>query len=194
MVERARKRRLLTPGDFLRSPEIPGKQCELVRGELRMAPLAGGWHGIVVGNVFGLLWRHVDANGLGLCFTESTGFELPNLFHTVRAPDVAFVAAERLAPGTITAKFIPLAPDLAIEVLSPSTRQSELDEKLSDYRKAGVALVWVLDPKRRGMTVLELHGPTRWLGEGDDVNGGAVVAGFTARVSEFFKGLPSAHR
>lgn len=189
MAERARKRRLLTPSEFMLYPEVPGKQCELVRGDLRMAPLAGGRHGLVVGNMYRLPSTHVQAHGLGFCFTEATGFELPNLFRTVRAPDVAFVRGERL-PGAITDKFIQLAPDLAVEVLSPSTRAFMIDEKLSDYRAAGTPVVWLVDVKRRGVSVLDSDGRSRWLGESDWIDGGDVVGGFTCRVAAFFDGLP----
>ena len=189
MAERARKRRLLTPGEFLLYPEVPGKQCELVRGEVRMVPLAGGRHGLVVGNVHRLLSTHVQAHGLGFCFTEATGFELPNLFRTVRAPDVAFVRTERLA-GAITDKFIQLAPDLAVEVLSPNSRTSTMDEKLSDYRAAGTALVWFIDAKRRGVTVFDSDGRASWLGEDEEIDASGVVEGFTCRVAAFFEGLP----
>jgi Uma2 family endonuclease len=95
----------------------------------------------------------------------------------VRAPDVAFLRAERLVPGVVTDKFIRLAPDLAVEVFSPGTRRSTMDEKLSEYRAAGTTLIWFVDPKRRGVTVFDGDAPARWAGDDDEIDGGAIVEG-----------------
>jgi Uma2 family endonuclease len=81
------------------------------------------------------------------------------------------------------------APDLAIEVLSPSTRASVLEEKLQDYAVAGTSLIWIVDPARRTIMTMASDAPVRWLSEGDTLDGGTVVPGFVCPVAEVFEGI-----
>ena len=177
----------LTVEEFLVCPTPEGK-AELVRGELRMMPPAGGRHGVVVGRLLARLIGHVEPMRLGLVFGDA-GFELLGLPRTVRAPDVSFVRAERLPAEGIGPGFVRLAPDLAVEVLSPSESASRLEEKLDDYRAAGTPLIWVIDPERRTVMIVAADAPVRWLREEDALDGGGVVPGFSCRVAELFDGL-----
>ena len=93
------------------------------------------------------------------------------------------VPAEGIGPG-----FLRLAPDLAVEVLSPNESASELQEKLDDYRACGTSLIWVVDPVRRTVMIVASDAPVRWLREGDTVDGGTVIPGFSCEVAELFKG------
>lgn len=187
---------LLTADDFLARASTR-KRSELVRGEIRMMTPASGPHGVVAGNLYDALSTHVRAHRLGRCFPDGTGFALsiPTTTgesvtsDTVRSPDVAFVRADRLPPGGIGPGFLALAPDLAVEVLSPSDTASDLEEKLADYRAAGTPLVWVVDPVKRLVTVLADDAPPRWLRERDTLDGGAMVPGFACRVIDLFEGL-----
>ena len=181
---------LLTVDEFLTHPAAR-ERTELVRGEIRTMTPASEPHGIVCSNVHGLLWTFVRQHRLGRCYTEGIGFALPNLFRTVRAPDVSFVRAGRLPAVGVPARsgFSTLAPDLAVEVLSPSETASELDEKLADYRTAGTPLVWVVDPVKRRVSIFAADAPVRSLREGDVLDGGAVLPGFTCPVAELFDGL-----
>ena len=181
---------LLTADEFLTHPAAR-ERSELVRGAIRMMTPASGAHGIVSGNVFLALSNYVRANRLGRCFTDGTGFALPGLPNTVRSPDAAFVRADRLPPGGLPSAsgYLPLAPDLAVEVLSPSETASDLYEKLEDYRAAGAPLVWVVDPAKRRVSVYAADAPVRWLREADTLDGGSVLPGFTCPVAELFDGL-----
>lgn len=181
---------LLTADEFLAHPAAR-ERSELVRGVIRMMTPASAPHGIVSGNVYGLLWTFVREHRLGRCFTDGTGFALPGLPNTVRSPDAAFVRADRLpAAGVRTSSgFLPLAPDLAVEVLSPSETASDLDEKLADYLTAGTPFVWVIDPARRRVSIVAADAPVRWLREGDTLDGGTVLPGFSCAVAELFDGL-----
>ena len=87
---------------------------------------------------------------------------------------------------------VPLAPDLAVEVLSPSETASDVEEKLADYRAAGTSLVWVVDPTRRLVAVYADDAPTRWLREGDALDGAGVVPGFTLPVEALFEDVADA--
>jgi Uma2 family endonuclease len=149
--------------------------------------MPGGRHGIIVGNLLTRLTIHVRANALGRVFSAA-GFELLNLPRTVRAPDIAFVRAERLPAEGVGAGFMRLAPDLVVEVLSPSETTSRLEEKLNDYRAAGTPLVWIIDPETRTVMVVPADGPVRRLRADDVLDGGDVIPGFLCRVAEVFEG------
>jgi len=107
----------------------------------------------------------------------------------VRVPDGSFVRGDRLPVGGVRPGILKLAPDLALEVLSPGETASELEEKLDDYTAAGTLLIWVIDPNRRTVMVLTADAPVRWLREGDSLDGGTVVSGFSYPVSQIFDGI-----
>jgi len=188
MTSPARTFPVTTADEFL-TRSLPDGKAELVRGEIRLAPPASGPHGGVGGNLFLLLGAYVRQRGLGRAFPDGTGYELVKLPHTVRVPDVSFVRAERLPPGGLRPGFLTLAPDLAVEILSPTERASELQEKLDDYRAAGTSLVWVIDPPRRTVRVLDGELAERTLGEEDTLDGGVTIPGFSCRVAALFDGI-----
>ena len=179
---------LMTPDEFLVHP-LSDVQAELVRGELRVNPPPGGRHGRVATNLVELIGAHVKRPRLGWVFADGAGYELLQLPLTVRSPDVSFVRADRLPKEGIGPGFLKLAPDLAVEVLSPKESASRLEEKLADYRACGTPLLWVIDPKRRTVMILASDAPVRWLGESDTLDGGTVIPGFSCRVAELFEGI-----
>lgn len=168
---------------------FPDGKVELVRGEPRVMPPAGAPHGGVQSNLLGLLLPFVNEHRLGRVFTDGLGYELIKLPHTVRNPDASFVRAERLPAGGLQRGFLKVAPDLIVEVLSPSEQAWELEEKLEDYRLAGTPLMWVIDPNRRTVMVVSRDAPLRWLRADDLLDGGDVIPGFQCRVAELFEGL-----
>lgn len=178
----------VTPDEFLVHPAA-SERVELVRGRICMMTPANAAHGLVSGTIFTLLATHVRHHRLGVCFADSTGYALPNLVNTVRAPDASFVRAERLPPKGVGATFLDMAPDLAVEVLSPSESSTDLAEKLADYRAAGTPVVWVIDPATRTVTVISLVSPDVTLVLADTLTGGDVLPGFTCEVRELFEGL-----
>lgn len=178
----------MTAEEFLQYP-LPDGKAELVRGEIRVSPPAGGPHGMAATNLLFLLESHVRRDGLGHAFSDGVGYELVRLPRTVRVPDVSFVRADRLPEGGLGPGLLRLAPDLAVEVLSPSETASELEEKLDDYILAGTPLVWVVDPVRRTVMIVAVNSPVRWLREGDTLDGSGVIAGFSCAVSDIFEGI-----
>lgn len=167
----------------------PEGKAELVRGELRVSPPAGGPHAVVSSNVVALLVAYVKQHGLGRVFPDGTGFELVPLPRTVRVPDASFVRADRLPARGVAAGLLKMIPDLAVEILSPSETASDLEEKLSDYRACGTPLIWVIDPDRRTVMVVAANAPLQWLHEPDTLEGGSVIPEFSCAVSELFDGL-----
>ena len=178
----------ITAAEFEHHPAA-SERTELVRGSIRMMSPASPVHGLVSGKILQLLATFVSTHQLGVCFADSTGYTLPNLANTVRAPDASFVRAHRLPPEGVGYGFFQLAPDLAVEVLSPSESLGEIQEKLSDYVAAGTALVWLIDPARRSVSVIAGASEQRTLVAGEQLTGGDVLPGFSCDVSALFEGL-----
>ena len=133
--------RLLTADEFMElSPEL-AKNYELVRGELVEVPMTGYEHAEIETNILFLLAQHVRQYRLGQITPGDAMFVLERDPDTLRQPDVAFVRADRLPPRDQRRSYSPVAPDLAIEVLSPSNRPEEVTAKVAEYLRAGVHLV-----------------------------------------------------
>lgn len=173
---------ITTAAQLLRAQDIG--RCELVRGELRMMIPPGFDHGRVTVRLTTPLSEHVEAHGLGTVVAAETGFLLARDPDTVRAPDIAFVAAVRL-PGPERGYF-PGAPDLAVEVLSPDDRPGYVREKVAEWLDAGARAVWVVDPRAKTVAVHVARREPVVLGEADVLRGGEVVPGFEVAVSRIF--------
>jgi len=184
----------LTADEFIKHPAAQ-ERSELVAGEIHVMSPAGAPHGAVIMNLIGPLNNYVRAHRLGRCYTDGTGFNLSASLtfrrgDTVRSPDLAFVRADRIPPGGFPRGFVRLAPDLAVEVLSPDETASQLASTIADYRAAGTPLIWVIDPDERLVTVLAADAPHFWLREGDTLDGGSVIPGFTCPVVDLFEDVP----
>ncbi|MDR7523678.1 MAG: Uma2 family endonuclease [Armatimonadota bacterium] len=126
-------------------------KAELVGGQVIELVPPGVHHGVLALAMGRRLHEYVAEGGLGVVMVEA-GFVLSRDPPTVRVPDVAVVLRERV-PSPLPAGFFPGAPDLAVEVLSPDERPTEIAAKVADYLRAGAQAVWVLDPEDRTMTV-----------------------------------------
>lgn len=168
----------LLPGD--------GNRRELVRGVVREMPPAGGEHGGLTSNLEIALGAYVKAHRLGRVFAAETGFVLGRDPDTVRAPDCAFVTRERV-PVPLPKEFLSLAPDLAIEVVSPSDTAEDVNEKVAEWLKAGVRLVWVVHPRTRTVIMHHSLREATTLYENDTLSGEGVVPGFEMPVRDIFE-------
>lgn len=177
--------RAVTADDLLRMSG-DGRRYELIEGELiSMAP-AGGRHGHVAMQIGWRLAEHVAKNGLGMAFAAETGFLLERSPDTVRAPDAAFISAERLPPGGITAGFVDIVPDLVVEVASPGDTASELQAKTEEWLRYGVRMVWVAYPNSQSIAVYQSPDDVRIFNVGDEIAGSPVVSGFRCPVEDIF--------
>jgi Uma2 family endonuclease len=176
--------RVITADELLR---MTGDQRrELVKGELRTMAPAGFEHGRVIMKLAKLLAIHVDNNKLGVVLGAETGFKLQRNPDTVRAADVGFVAAARIPSGAPTLGFWDGAPDLAVEVLSPGDLVDEVEEKVDDYLNANTRLVWIVNPRRKTVTIYRPGQKPRILSETDALTGEDVIPGFQCQVAEAF--------
>lgn len=173
----------LMSAERLLQTTAPGKRLELVRGILAVREPPGMRHGRVAMNLAHALADHVRRRGLGQVYAAETGFHLARNPDTVRASDIAFVAAGRL-PDPEPAGFAELAPDLAVEVVSPGDRPGETLAKVGDWLEAGTRLVWVIDPERRLARVYRADGTEVHLSEEEALDGEDVLGGFTCPLGE----------
>ena len=180
-------KQLLTAEQLWELPEAPGKRHELVKGELVEVPGAGALHGLIVGLIYRLLAAFVGEHGLGYAFGDGVGYILGREPDLVRIPDASYVARERFPEGGIPEGFWPIAPDLAVEVVSPHDRAEDVHDKVREYLAAGARLVWVLWPRSRAVTVHTAGVAPRELGDADELNGGDVLPGFRVRVADLFE-------
>lgn len=176
------QRRPLTAEDLYDLP-LDDVRAELVGGELVCEPPAGFEHGVRAAGIGYHLLRFIEDHPIGVVCGAETGFVLFRNPDTVRAPDAAFVTRERAECFVDREKYFEGAPDLAAEVVSPGDFRREVAEKIRDYLAAGTRLVWVIDPRRRTVTVHRPGADPRVLGPDDLLEGGDLLPGFALPVS-----------
>lgn len=176
--------REMTAEDLIRMPD-DGFRYELVKGELRRMPPAGAPHGHVAMEIGWRLAQYVRTNNLGAVFAAETGFKIAKNPDTVRAPDVAFVSRERIEQSGIPPGYWPGAPDLAVEVVSPSDSYVEVEEKVLDWLEAGTRMVIVVNPGKQVVSVYRALKAVV-LTENDTLSGEDVVPGWSVLVKELF--------
>jgi len=160
-------------------------RCELVRGELAMTTPAGYEHGQIVGALHVALALFVKQNQLGDVVGGETGFLIRRDPDTVRVPDVAFVRTDRVPPGRVPG-FFEGAPDLAVEVVSPNDRASDVLARVRDWLETGSQVVWVVDPGTRSVQVYWIPNRAEILTIDDDLRGAEVVPGFKLPLVDLF--------
>jgi Uma2 family endonuclease len=165
-------------------PDDDSVRTELDEGELITMPPAGEDHGYREVEIGSILRNYVKRNRLGRVYAGDAGFRLSA--GTVRAPDVAFVRTERVDALKSTG-FAKGAPDLAVEIFSPSDSVRQLMRKVKQYFAAGCHTVWIVYPDRQEIHVLEAGGADRLLRIGDTVEAPELLPGFSVPVAEFFE-------
>jgi len=144
---------VLTYRDYVALPE-DGRRYELHEGDLSVTPAPGTRHQRVVGELFGLLREHVRARGLGEVFVSPVDCILSDT--TVVEPDVVYLDPTRA--GLVSERGIEGPPTLAVEVLSPSTAETDHSAKLHIYARYGVPFYWIVDPTAGSVTAYALTG------------------------------------
>jgi Uma2 family endonuclease len=175
---------LLTIDDLEQSP--PDGEWELIDGELvpvTPSSLRSTMIGLRIGRIVG---NYVDAHDLGVMTGADGGYVLFPDRQTVRVPDVGFIRKDRVPPIAEHGRFPRLAPDLAVEVLSPSDRMGDALSKVTMYLQAGVRAIWLVDPETRTITTFYPDQPLVVLAAGDSLDGGDVLPGFSISVAELF--------
>jgi Uma2 family endonuclease len=178
---------LLTADEFMRLHDSETR-VELFRGRVVRYPVPQGPHGFICGNAGFLIAQYVREHKLGRVFTNDTfvRVRLKEPTDTVRGADVAYVSFAKMPPGDVPAGPLP-APDLVIEVRSPSDRIPQLSAKASEYLEAGVTAVIVIDPETESLAVYrEDEFPIR-MHNSDELTLPDVLPGFAVQVKKFFE-------
>lgn len=176
---------LITAEELLRLPDSPYRH-ELVKGELITMSLPGEEHGAVIMNIAAPLAQYVRRNDLGVVYGAETGFQIERNPDTVLGPDVAFIRKDRVEQTGISKGYRFGAPDLVVEVISPSDNMKKVEQKIQRWLSADARLVWTVDPKTRTIKVYEGPNAATVLAEADELTGGDVVPGFRLPVAEIF--------
>ena len=184
MTTATRPPRTMTADDLLHMPD-DGYRYELVRGELRKMPPPGIDHGRYIGRIHLSVGFHVVAQNLGEAIVGDPGFRLED--DHVRGPDVAFISKERLSPLGSQPGYYLGPPDLAIEVLSPSDRLADIEEKVQDYLEAGTLAVVVVNPRNRTVRIHRSPTDVVTLTEVDTLEVPDIIPGWAMPVADIFR-------
>lgn len=159
---------------------------ELYDGVMRVRECSGLQSSNVAVELAALLVFHTRTRRLGKIFSSDLRFVLGRNPDTVLAPDVSFIRRARLVYGSAWEKFLEGAPDLAVEVMSPSDRLIALQRKTERYIAAGASLVWIIQPRRRMALVYRKDGTSTLIENEGVLDGEDVVPGFTCSLGGLF--------
>jgi len=163
------------------------ERLELIEGVPHEMPPSGIDHGDYQAILHLELAIFVRKNQLGRTYVSDAGFVMTRNPDTVLVPDVSFVSKERLPNGQRgPIGFAPFAPDIAIEVVSPSNTESEILRKTGLYLAGGVRAVWLVRPEQRTVTVFAPDAPERILQIDEALDGGDILPGFSLPLSDIF--------
>jgi Uma2 family endonuclease len=178
---------LMTLEEFDALPD-DGFRHELHKGELVTMTFPIFGHNRVIRRIYDIFSAFLKSHPLGELFFPDAGFLLssPDEPPTLVGPDLAYMRADRAAQIDDSTRRYSGAPDLVIEVVSPSDRRAEILERVADFLKAGSSLVWVFYPLDREVRAFDALGAVRILSTDDTIEAPDLLPGFSARVAEFF--------
>jgi len=165
-------------------------RCELIEGRIvKMSP-TGAVHGELSSELDFLLRTFVKKNrDAGKVFVGETGVYIKQNPDTIRAADVIFISVERWKRCNPDRAFLDVAPELVVEIVSPTDRWQDIREKILDYFSIEVTWVWIVEPKKRA--ILVFTSPTAFLeyNTGDMLKGEGPLQGFELDVANYFSCL-----
>ncbi len=179
---------LVTAEQLWEMPNPLDKRRELVDGEVIHVSPTTMEHAVIVTRLARLVDEFVELHDLGIVATGDPGYVLRRDPDLVRAPDVSFVAWESVPESGLPGRgFWEGWPTLAVEVVSPDDRATEIHAKVQQFLEAGTRLVWIVWPDQRSVTVYDATGGVRELGLETRLVGHDVMPGFDVRVGDLFE-------
>jgi Uma2 family endonuclease len=172
--------------DFVNRSENANRFFELRCGEVIEMSRPTSPHGIVCSRIGAKLQNYAEARGLGYVTTNDSGVVLSESPGTVVGPDVAYFTDVNLFDD-VTPKWAETPPVLAVEVLSPNDKMSEVNEKIQDYLVSGVKVVWLADYEQKKVTVYRPDRVHTVLKGEAELTGGEELPGFTCCVADLFR-------
>jgi Uma2 family endonuclease len=181
----------VTPEELLAMPD--GGHYELIDGELKERGVSA-LSNLVALEIGSILRNHCRLYNSGWLFAAELGYRcFPWKPNKVRRADVTFIRYDRYSLAQLSKDgFATIPPDLAVEVVSPNDLVGELDEKIDEYLRAGVRLVWVVRPAARAVQVFRRDWSESWLWATDELSGEDVLPGFRCKVDDLFPKEPHA--
>ena len=176
---------LITADDLLRLSS-DGVRGELIRGALSETMPTGREHGQIAVRLAARLHNFVEPRRLGVLTASDSGVWLEHDPDTVREPGIAFFSAEKSPLDERVTGYAQVAPDLAVEIVSPSDRPSAVNDKALMWLRYGVRLVWIVRPDERRVDVHREGHAVATLTESDALDGLDVLPGFSCPVREVF--------
>jgi Uma2 family endonuclease len=178
------QKKFWTDEELLALPDDTNKY-EILDGELIVSPAASTTHGSIIMRIMNPLYNFVTANDLGEVLEGQSGFRMLNA--DLLSPDISFITRERWLPHKNTkATFFPGAPDLLVEVLSPSDRKGRTQRRLARFFENGTRLAWIVHPPSRTVQIYHAPEPDKTLSVGDSLDGENVVPGFVLPLKSVF--------
>ena len=175
--------RLVTGSELLAMGDIG--PCELIDGVIvRMSP-TGGVHGFLESRLTLLVGGFINAREVGLCMVGEVGIYIRHDPDRIRGADLVFWSNAKLPDGPPPG-FIEVAPDLVVEILSPTDRWVEMRQKIDDYFSIGVSTLWIVDPEEETVFVYRSATQRIALRSGDMLVGTGPLAGFSLPVTDLF--------
>ena len=161
--------------------------AELVDGEIVEMSPGGFTHSTVTSNIHYILREFATRKRLGRVLTNELGIHVQQSPPRSRGADVAFISYETLPAGEAPTGFLTFPPDLIVEVLGDDDTLAKLREKVGDYLRFGVRLVWIADPRTRSVTCFAPGEPEKVVQGGESIDGSDVLPGFEIPVARFFE-------
>lgn len=172
--------------ELINRPENAEKWFEMIRGVIYEVTMASALHAFIASLIYRLIGNFLDSHPLGFAFADGCMFYLPNGDKFI--PDAAFVSKQR-QPNLPTGSYT-IAPDLAVEVVSPSNKPTDVMDKVESYIECGTKLVWVFYPEEQFVRVWRPDGKGRASVQKLDINGildgEDVLPGFSVAVKDIF--------
>jgi Uma2 family endonuclease len=165
-----------------------GFNFELVEGQLVMSPKNNFQHEDICAELLMAMRSYARAKGLGAVLGSNAGCWMRD--RNCRAPDVSFISKARLkALGFTrsTKRFLPAAPDLAVEILSPSNTRAEIDARLKDFFASGTQLAWIIDPESERAEIYHSPSDRKFVGKAGFLEGEQLLSGFRLPLAELFQ-------
>ena len=177
---------LMTAEEIMELPHGEGFRYELINGELEKNMSAGQPHGRIAARLLVLLGNFIWDHGLGEIYAAETGFQLTFGPDTVLAPDIAYISKERLEQVGESDRFWPGAPDLVVEVLSPSDRPGKVNKKTLLWLGYGAKQVWIVNPKDRIVRIHRSSSDTTTFCGSDYLEAQDLLPGFRLSLDRIF--------
>lgn len=176
-----------TADDLLELSQDNTHRYELIKGELKKMAPAGFEHGDVAMALGSRMRVFADDSDLGIVCAAETGFRLTTTPDTVRAPDIGFIVAERIADNEIPKRYFDGAPDLAVEIVSPHDSAAGVQEKVQSWLTHGTRLVWVVEPRTQTVSIYRPDGSAQVLQRDAELDGEDVLPGFGFQLERLFR-------